>query len=38
MILDLLLFLTNDIFVFSVKINDYYSMLGNIKYYVTNIS
>jgi hypothetical protein len=31
MILDMLLFLTNDIFVCSVKKNDYYSMLGNIK-------
>jgi hypothetical protein len=31
MILDMLLFLTNDIFVCSVKINDYYSMLGNVK-------
>jgi hypothetical protein len=30
-ILDVLLFLTNDIFVCSVKKNDYYSMLGNIK-------
>jgi hypothetical protein len=30
-ILDLLLFLTNDIFVCSVKKNDDYSVLGNIK-------
>jgi hypothetical protein len=30
-ILDILLFLTNDIFVCSVKKNDDYSVLGNIK-------
>jgi hypothetical protein len=31
MILDVLIFLTNDIFICSIKRNDYYSMLGNIK-------
>jgi hypothetical protein len=31
MILDMLLFLTNDIFVCSIKKNDDYSILGNIK-------
>jgi hypothetical protein len=29
-IFDVLLFLTNDIFICSVKKNDYYSILGNI--------
>jgi hypothetical protein len=33
MILDMLLFLTDDIFVCSVKKNDKYSILGNINYY-----
>ncbi len=37
MILEMLLFLTNDIFVCSVKKNDDYSMLGKIKIYNNNI-
>jgi hypothetical protein len=32
-ILDVLLFLTNDMFICSVKKNDTYSILGNIKIY-----